>query len=209
MNYQKIYDQIIQKARAENRKKYGDIYYESHHILPRCLGGLDLLENRVLLTGREHFLCHWLLVRIHPTNQKLVYAFWVMCFQKNKKQYSRYKPSSRVYEEAKIRYFELYSKTPRSKEVRESISRAKKGKSNPLGSLANKGKRPWNFGKGGSSYFLSGKKQTEEHIESRKVALKGKLHEIAVCPYCSKTGGKSIMKRWHFENCKIKLQERK
>lgn len=31
---------------------------------------------------------------------------------------------------------------------------------------------------------------------------KGSIDKI-LCPYCSKLGGKYIMKRWHFNNCKI------
>ena len=27
--------------------------------------------------------------------------------------------------------------------------------------------------------------------------------KISVCPHCNKSGGAAIMKRWHFENCKV------
>jgi hypothetical protein len=40
MNYQKIYNQIIE--RAQNRILEG--YVEKHHIIPKCLGGLDNKE---------------------------------------------------------------------------------------------------------------------------------------------------------------------
>lgn len=33
---------------------------------------------------------------------------------------------------------------------------------------------------------------------------KFKRQEISMCPYCSKEGGRGNMKRWHFENCKLK-----
>jgi hypothetical protein len=61
MNYQKIYESIIQKAKFENRIKLRKnhpnyIYYENHHILPKCLGGSDEKENLVLLTAREHYV---------------------------------------------------------------------------------------------------------------------------------------------------------
>lgn len=35
-------------------------------------------------------------------------------------------------------------------------------------------------------------------------ALTGKKHEIVKCPWCDKCGGLSSMKRWHFDNCKLK-----
>ena len=107
MNYQKIYDQIIDRARKEQRAKKQGTYYEIHHILPRCMGGSNKKENLILLTAREHFLAHWMLVRIYPEGDKLSFAFWAMCNQKNKGQEERYLPSSRTYREAR----ELHSKT--------------------------------------------------------------------------------------------------
>ena len=42
MNYEKCYYNIISIAKTNNRsKKIGDVYYESHHIKPRALGGLN------------------------------------------------------------------------------------------------------------------------------------------------------------------------
>lgn len=79
MNYQRIYNQLIERGKKENRKKLKHtnpdfVYYERHHIIPRCLGGSNDKENLVLLTAREHFLAHWLLVRIYPENSKLIFA---------------------------------------------------------------------------------------------------------------------------------------
>ena len=50
MNYQKIYDDLISKAKSENRKKYKGVYYEKHHIIPRCLRGKDD-NNKKVATG--------------------------------------------------------------------------------------------------------------------------------------------------------------
>ena len=30
----------------------------------------------------------------------------------------------------------------------------------------------------------------------------GKVYETVTCPHCNKTGGRNVMKRWHFDNCK-------
>ena len=65
------------------------------------MGGSDEKENLVNLTAREHFICHRLLVQIHPSNNKLKFALWAMCNMKSKRQ-SRYTPSSRIYESIKI-----------------------------------------------------------------------------------------------------------
>lgn len=96
MNYQRIYDQIIDRGKV--RKLEG--YKEKHHIVPKCLGGNNSRSNLVELTAREHFLCHWLLTRIYPTDSKLAYAFWFMSHQKNNSQERFYKVSSRIYAEA-------------------------------------------------------------------------------------------------------------
>lgn len=62
--YNKWYYQIVNRAKSENRKKYEGVYYESHHILPKSLGGSNKKYNLVLLTAREHFVCHWLLCKM-------------------------------------------------------------------------------------------------------------------------------------------------
>ncbi len=70
MNYRHIYMIIITKAKEEmasgKRRKGNGEYYESHHILPKSLFPLwkDRKSNLVLLTAREHYFCHKLLVKI-------------------------------------------------------------------------------------------------------------------------------------------------
>lgn len=106
MNYQRIYDSIIDRAKSENRVKGGEVYYEAHHIVPVCMGGTgrckdwSIHPNIVLLTGREHFLCHWLLHLIYPNSYNLSMAFVMMCNVKDKNQ-QRYTPSSRIIEYSK------------------------------------------------------------------------------------------------------------
>jgi hypothetical protein len=39
MDYNKLYNKIIERAKSENRKKKQGIQYEAHHIIPKCLGG--------------------------------------------------------------------------------------------------------------------------------------------------------------------------
>lgn len=102
MNYQKIYDQIIE--RAKTRKLEG--YREKHHIIPRCIGGINEKSNIVELTAREHFLCHWLLYEIYPSNYKLAYAFNKMCHIKSSSARD-YIPSSRIVEYSRIKMAEL------------------------------------------------------------------------------------------------------
>lgn len=74
MDYEKIYDSLMTKAR--HRTTPG--YYEKHHVVPRCLGGDDCPTNLVKLTPEEHFVAHQLLVKIHPNNSKLAFAAHLM-----------------------------------------------------------------------------------------------------------------------------------
>jgi hypothetical protein len=60
---------------------------------------------------------------------------------------------------------------------------------------------------------LLGKKHSKERCENISLAKKGKpphnkgIPDLKIeCPYCKKIGGRSNMKRWHFENCKFKKE---
>jgi hypothetical protein len=76
MNYAAHYDRLIARARA--RVLVG--YSESHHVVPKCLGGRDGPENRVRLTAAEHYVAHQLLVKMHPGHPGLVWAANAMTF---------------------------------------------------------------------------------------------------------------------------------
>jgi len=72
----KIYYKIIDRARSQNRTKSAGM--QSHHILPKCLGGTDDPNNRVLLTYKEHRVCHCLLIKMvddKDANIKMRHAY--------------------------------------------------------------------------------------------------------------------------------------
>ena len=73
MNYKKHYEILIE--RGKNRILTS--YTESHHIIPRCMGGTDDPSNLVRLTPEEHYVAHQLLVKIH-NNYSLVHAAVMM-----------------------------------------------------------------------------------------------------------------------------------
>ena len=54
-------------------------YTETHHIVPKCMNGRDERSNLVALTPEEHYVAHQLLIKIYPTNHKLIYAATMMC----------------------------------------------------------------------------------------------------------------------------------
>lgn len=71
--YTNWYYNIINNAK--NRVLTG--YFETHHIIPKSLGGSDDKLNLVELTAREHFIVHKLLVKMTTgkSKQKMSYAY--------------------------------------------------------------------------------------------------------------------------------------
>lgn len=97
--YTKRYFGIIEKAKSEGRLKLERsnneyVYFEEHHITPRALGGGNEIYNLVLLTAKEHFICHLLLVYMLERGtdnwKKMLVAFSIMNQRKtiNSKLYS-------------------------------------------------------------------------------------------------------------------------
>jgi predicted XRE-type DNA-binding protein len=109
MDYHKHYHLLINRAKIRDLDT--SVYVEKHHIVPKCLGGLNNIDNIVKLTPREHFIAHQLLVKIYPESPRLVYAAFLMT-QSNSK-YSRI--NNRLYGWLK-----------------ESLSVSIKGKNNPM-----------------------------------------------------------------------------
>jgi len=81
MNYEKHYNKLIQ--RCKDRTEVPE-YVERHHIVPRCMGGKDVISNMVALTPEEHFVAHQLLYKMHPDNKKLLSAVSKMCSSSSK-----------------------------------------------------------------------------------------------------------------------------
>lgn len=59
--YTRTYFALIESAKGKMRFRGDGVYYEKHHVIPKSLGGGNGKENLVLLTAREHFICHLLL----------------------------------------------------------------------------------------------------------------------------------------------------
>ena len=119
MNYARIYYRII-----ENRLIHPfDGYTESHHIIPKSLGGSDSKDNLVRLSAREHFVCHWLLVKMYKTSKRSYYkmlrALNMMCSCMNKNQ-QRYHSYSRIF----ARYREDFSKAMSALQVGKKNSQS-------------------------------------------------------------------------------------
>ena len=76
MNFLKIYDALIDKYKNLNLQKNQGTYLETHHILPKSMGGTNDKENLVNLTAKAHYIAHHLLWKIYR-NKEMAYAFWM------------------------------------------------------------------------------------------------------------------------------------
>lgn len=104
MNYDKIYNQLIENAKNRQNENKLSQYKEIHHIIPRQLGGTDDKDNLVELTAREHYISHLLLVKIYKNTSnyyKMVKAYFMMS-AKSYSQERNYHINSRLYEKLKI-----------------------------------------------------------------------------------------------------------
>ncbi len=107
------------------------------------------------------------------------------------------------------------SKQNMSDETKAKMSKSKIGKlhyaetKKKIGE-SNKGKTHSDEAKLKMSEAKKGKPRTpysEEHKQKISESLKNKKQELLECSYCGKIGGRSIMTRWHFDNCKFKIEE--
>ena len=128
MNYSKLYGAVIANAKSEVRTKGQGIYFEKHHIIPRCLGGSNTRDNLVLLTAKEHFICHHLLTKMYPDETKLRTAFAIMCYKPANNGNREYRISSKVFANAKESHSKIMSDRNVTEETRKRMSESAKVK---------------------------------------------------------------------------------
>lgn len=103
MNYEKIYNKLVEKAKVRGLdKKQHEGYFEIHHIVPVCLGGSDDKENLVMFTAKEHYIAHLLLWKAYPEEEGLFYAAYFMSNHLLLKQKSRIFAQLRVENSQKL-----------------------------------------------------------------------------------------------------------
>jgi hypothetical protein len=165
MNYKKVYDNIIESAkenalvRKEEKINCG-VYFENHHIIPKFLGGRDDETNMVLLTAREHYICHWILYKINPCKEN-AFSWWMMSNNPGNKYHTdRKRQTSRSYEYAKkafsLHIGDVHRGKPLSQEHKNKLSQSKKGDKN----------------------YMYGKKHTEERKKHLSEINKGEKNKF-------------------------------
>lgn len=192
MDYKNIYYKIIENAKkeAENGNRFVG-YFEKHHILPKSLGGTNDKENLVKLTAREHFICHWLLVKMYDKGSderyKMLCALWRMNNNGSTTQKIHY-INSRAYEALRIEF---------SKNVSKVISEYQKGENNS---------------QFGTKWFTNrntgeSKKFKERPLEEFWVEGRNLFHgEYNILPYYTNKVRSDSLKNWYKENPNIHRQ---
>ena len=168
MNYERIYNQIIERGKQRLLEGYG----ENHHIIPKCIGGADTQDNIVRLTAREHFICHLLLIEVFPDTSGLYTAAYFMAntregLRVGARTYALLREANAkvmskrvVSQETRDKMARRMTGTKLSKETREKISKSNKGKVNRY--------------KGMSMEEMFGKEKADEIKAKKSKALKGK-----------------------------------
>ena len=116
MKYNNIYLIALEKELNGKRKQcliniilkriqqpYTEDYSEVHHIIPESWDGPNCKDNKVRLSGREHYIVHKILAKCTidgKKRSKMIHALHRMLFSESKNQ-KRYKPNSRQYNEAR------------------------------------------------------------------------------------------------------------
>ena len=189
------YNQITKHYKDLDLKKSRELYTESHHIIPRCLGGSNEKDNLVRIPARVHFLLHWMLYKIYKT-PSLAHAWNIMTAT------GKYTSQSFAY--ARLAHSQAMSNRIVSPVTRAKISLLHTGKIYSIETkekigAAHKGKSISNYQKEKISSCFKVKPLSDEHKNKIRSALK--LRSPIECPHCGKIGGGN-MKRWHFSNCK-------
>lgn len=154
-------------------------YTENHHIIPQSLGGSNDKENLIDLTAREHFICHWLLVKMvdGEARSKMLYALQGMKAENRFQERYHTKITSRVYEKYRIEHAANHSTVMKAKNLipwnkggavlsldqRKRISEAAKNRPKPTKETIAK-----------RSATIRGTKRSEETKLKMSLAAKGK-----------------------------------
>ena len=191
MNYQKVYQSLVNKGLS---RKSLNCYYEKHHIIPRALGGSNDFSNIVKLTGREHFIAHVLLAKIHGgsmwgavtimKNHAKTSRIYEMARHKHSENLKGVKRPSYVIEtlrkanlgrnlseEHKLKISENNKNRKHSEETKLKIGKANKGKK-----MSDEQKDKLRMSKLGKVGPNKGKKFSEEHRNALKIASQRRWH---------------------------------
>jgi hypothetical protein len=171
MNYKDHYDRLI----AKPRRKAGLGYTETHHIVPRCMGGSEEADNKVELTPEEHFLAHLLLVKMYPTEKWLAVSAMLMGHRTG---------SNKVYGWLRRRHAETMRQNKWTVEAKARLSANTRGKPKPESMRAKlMGNQNWRS--------RPRKPHSAEHRAKIAEAMRGNSNRRKSLACMTQNGGKS------------------
>lgn len=207
MKYQKIHDSIIERAKLRNYDKSKlDFVTEIHHIIPKCMGGLNIEENTVLLTPKEHYVIHHLLIKIFPNEKGLLFASNMLRrLSINESNWAR----TRMVESLKGREF--------TKETRAKMSASAKGKilkqiTRDKISVFQKGRKKLST-EALNKYSKNRPQSHKDNISKANKdpikiqAQKDKIKNLKriTCPHCGKAIIYYAFPKYHGDKCKMAI----
>ena len=115
--YTNLYNKLIDRSVERNWKKAPG--RERHHIIPQSLNGSNDKSNLTYLSAREHFICHWLLIKMTEgeARSKMLYALMGMRAMSDTHQRYSSSVTSRVYEKYRIEHALNHSTTMKQKNL--------------------------------------------------------------------------------------------
>lgn len=216
------YNKIINSSKI--RQLPIDVYTERHHIIPKSFGGSNDSSNIAILTAREHFVCHLLLVKMTSNKEqiKMIHASWRMVCPSNRHQ-PRHKTTSRLYQKIREDYIMVVKNRKMTDETKQKLREANIGKKHSAVSkekmsksrvgitldaqfgieLAEKIREKRSIslkGKNAGKTPRLGAKLSEE--SKKKISDKAKLRKIE-CKYCKNQYSLLTYTRYHDANCKL------
>lgn len=114
LNYETEYKNTWKAKTEDDLSNY--TYLEKHHIIPKCLGGTDDINNIVKMSAASHLEAHILLLKLNPDNLDLLLAVNSMLM--SSKFTKEQKKEINIDEIDLIKY----------SEIREKLSLLQKGK---------------------------------------------------------------------------------
>jgi len=167
------YNKFINYCRNTNK----DGYTEKHHIIPKSMGGLDISDNIIILTGREHFIAHVLLWKSYR-NKQTNCALWSMrmnssgkrIFKINSKTYSLLKEEHSAIQSCKMKLDNpMFHKSTKNK-ISQSRTGSKTSEQTKLKmSNIRKGIKKSEETKRKMSESSKGKPKSEQHKKSMSI----------------------------------------
>ena len=144
MEYKEFIENIL-----NTRGRFGipqEEYKEKHHILPKCLGGGNEINNLIDLYPEEHYEAHKLLAEEHSDVQGLLYARFMMGHGGGSSK-KREKQNNIEYAEARKKYSHYLSEHNKKENNPNYGNSILSGTNNPMFGVDRKGEKSYWFGK--------------------------------------------------------------